>query len=197
MSNSVPDTFARTNLSSSGDGYRLPAQGSRKWFWEVLERPTTLFALWLEIPPLTSAMLTPCAICSGTMLSGEFEMLHKKPVPWTISFIEMAHTSSKTSVSNLFSLRILEKERLQSDTRVPDTLNRYPPISPYKTRFAPFFGKKVFGGNLCNFFLLSCRVVSEKNQKKKTDSHITTFFNIRWLITCSGIWKPNNSRMVV
>ena len=78
----------------------------------------------------------------------------------------MAHTSSKTSVSNLFSLRILEKERLQSDTRVPDTLNRYPPISPYKTRFAPFFGKKVFGGNLCNFFLLSCRVVSEKNQKK-------------------------------
>ena len=42
----------------------------------------------------------------------------------------MAHTSSKTSVSNLFSLRILEKERLQSDTRVPDTLNRYPPISP-------------------------------------------------------------------
>jgi hypothetical protein len=64
----------------------------------------------------------------------------------------MAHTSSKTSVSNLFSLRILEKERLQSDTRVPDTLNRYPPISPYKTRFAPFFAKKVFGGNLCNFF---------------------------------------------
>ena len=40
-------------------------------------------------------------------------------------------------------------------------------VCPYKTRFALFFGKKVFGGNLCNLFLLSCRVVSEKNQKKK------------------------------
>ena len=44
-------------------------------------------------------------------------------------------------------------------------------VCPYKTRFALFFGKKVFGGNLCNFFLLSCKVVfAESNTSAHTHS---------------------------
>ena len=49
---------------------------------------------------------------------------------------------------------------------------------PIQDQISFFFGEKVFEGNFCNFFLLSCKVVSEKNQKKKSIPY-TAFFNIR------------------
>lgn len=57
-----------------------------------------------------------------------------------------------------------------------------------------FFRKKFLSANFPTFFCFRAKLYPKK--PKKIHSHITAFFNIRWLITCTCIWKQKFSFFV-